>query len=416
MKLFFREVKLYKSISVLMIILAGKCFAQSTPVTLRINPEEAIGCSSSKLFATIDYVPLETTKESLFGRIDQLYVTNEYYIVLDTDTNSILLFLRNGKFHLKIQCGRATDELKAKFFVIDKERKLIKVGYYFNKTKTYNFEGKLIISEEEKPEFEYLYFLPGSTSVSYALNYDYKKSRQDSADYEVKIKKNGKVFQQVFPYVNYNKVIGNMDRLSGAGSSFLESGDDSTVNLIRYYGYTVYSISGSGSRPIYNYIFPQQLSLPIDFMSNPAYYGKRIEYIKNNKDVIYAVSNFFSLNQFLFFKLKALAKGGESYIYDRSLNLLIAADHLESDAANCYLPITMNGSYRSANFITYSFLTTDGKCIYASVSSREMFNAYNASHGKKVKYDERLQEYFKNSSAKSNPVIIQLKPRSQFLL
>ena len=77
MKLLFRKILIYCNIIAAFIAQTGNCFAQSIPITLRINPEEAIGCPSSKLFADINYIPLETNKESLFGRIDQLYVTKE---------------------------------------------------------------------------------------------------------------------------------------------------------------------------------------------------------------------------------------------------------------------------------------------------------------------------------------------------
>ncbi|SEB12182.1 hypothetical protein SAMN05660909_05648 [Chitinophaga terrae (ex Kim and Jung 2007)] len=413
MKMVHSKILLYCNIIAVLIIQTGKCLGQSIPVSLRINPEEAIGSTSSKLFSDIDYIPLETNKTSLFGRIDQLYVTSEYFIILDVDTNSILLFRRNGEFHLKIKCGRTTDELKARFFTVDNERKLIKVGYYFNKTKTYNFEGVLQTSEEEKNEFDYLYLLPDNITVSYALNYNNKKYRHDSINYAIKVTKGDSILQRQLPYLNYNRVIRNEDRISGPGNLFLESSNDSSVNLLGYYGYTVYSISRNNVKPAFNYIFPQEISLPADFLTNSSYYGKRIEYLKNHPSVIFTVANFFALNQFIFFKLISV-KGGASYIYDRNSNLLIATDHIESDSANCYLPITMNGSYPSDNFISYSFLTTYNGKIYASISSREMFNARKASADKQVQYSQHLKDYFDSSTVNSNPVIIELKPRTHF--
>lgn len=60
--------------------------------TLRVDPDNAFGASASEAFQSATYIPLETTKESTFGKIDKLEITDEYFIVLDENTNSILFF------------------------------------------------------------------------------------------------------------------------------------------------------------------------------------------------------------------------------------------------------------------------------------------------------------------------------------
>src|SRR3954467_7786076 len=66
--------------------------------TLRIDPLNSFGGSASEVFETANYIPLETTKESLFGSIDQLEVTDQYFIILDQNTNCILFFKKDGKY------------------------------------------------------------------------------------------------------------------------------------------------------------------------------------------------------------------------------------------------------------------------------------------------------------------------------
>ena len=80
-------------------------FSIAQPTTIRIDPAHARGGTASQIFEKVNFIPLETTKESLFGKIDQLAVTKDYFIILDEQTNSILIFKKNGKFHAKIAGG-----------------------------------------------------------------------------------------------------------------------------------------------------------------------------------------------------------------------------------------------------------------------------------------------------------------------
>ncbi|RYE37744.1 MAG: 6-bladed beta-propeller, partial [Sphingobacteriales bacterium] len=73
--------------------------------TLRVDPSNSFGASASEAFDSATYIPLETTKESIFGKIDKLEVTDKYFIILDENTNSILFFDRQGKFQHKIYGG-----------------------------------------------------------------------------------------------------------------------------------------------------------------------------------------------------------------------------------------------------------------------------------------------------------------------
>ena len=59
--------------------------AQST--TIRIDPAHARSGTASQIFEEVNYIPLETTKESLFGKIDQLAVTEDYFIMQSQLTN-----------------------------------------------------------------------------------------------------------------------------------------------------------------------------------------------------------------------------------------------------------------------------------------------------------------------------------------
>lgn len=67
-------------------------------VTLRIDPQSARGANVSQVFDEVKFIPLETTKESLFGSIYDLRIVKNQFILFDQDTKAVLIFGRDGKF------------------------------------------------------------------------------------------------------------------------------------------------------------------------------------------------------------------------------------------------------------------------------------------------------------------------------
>lgn len=64
-----------KKILFIFVLLAPSILTNAQATILRIHPSSARGGIVSQLFDKIKFIPLETTKESLFGRIDQLEAT-----------------------------------------------------------------------------------------------------------------------------------------------------------------------------------------------------------------------------------------------------------------------------------------------------------------------------------------------------
>ena len=123
----------------------------TTIVTLRIDPQSARGAAVSQLFDEVKFVPLETTKESLFGNISQLKVANNKYIIFDYDTRSVLLFNTDGKFIAKIDAAKLQtdkgDKEKAQsygFKTIEEEGIPYIVIFTNNNAQYFDFEGKFI--------------------------------------------------------------------------------------------------------------------------------------------------------------------------------------------------------------------------------------------------------------------------------
>jgi hypothetical protein len=75
----------------------------------------------SELIDTVTYIPLETNKESLIGRIDRIKFYNNYIYLYDRISNTIFQFYKNGKFISKYhRLGRGPFEYeKLQDFDID---------------------------------------------------------------------------------------------------------------------------------------------------------------------------------------------------------------------------------------------------------------------------------------------------------
>jgi hypothetical protein len=74
--------------------------------TLRIDPTTARGAAASQVFEEIKFIPLETTKESLFGSIHQFRIADGNYVIWDYDTKAILIFNKDGKYKAKINASK----------------------------------------------------------------------------------------------------------------------------------------------------------------------------------------------------------------------------------------------------------------------------------------------------------------------
>nr|WP_262919738.1 6-bladed beta-propeller [Niabella hibiscisoli] len=76
----------------------GTASAQTIPV---LDPARAVDTSFSALFDDVEIIPLETRPASVFGIVKQLLVTDEYFIILDPDTDAVLFFDKKGRFLTK---------------------------------------------------------------------------------------------------------------------------------------------------------------------------------------------------------------------------------------------------------------------------------------------------------------------------
>jgi len=65
---------------------------------IKINIDKSQVFDVSNLMKLWDYIPLETTGESIIKKIDKIYVTDSFILIFDSKLSEILLFNKKGKF------------------------------------------------------------------------------------------------------------------------------------------------------------------------------------------------------------------------------------------------------------------------------------------------------------------------------
>jgi hypothetical protein len=375
-----------------------------------------MGTNVSQIFEEVNYIPLETNKESIFGKIDQLYVTNRYFIILDHDTNCILFFFKDGKFHCKIKGGTASKTdfpTGTRFFTVDKEKSELSFKIGNSKIAVFDFDGKKIREDSIYESYSY-YNLSQKKIVHSYFNLN-QKNPTESITNELFWQLDKKIYKNALPYAVKQSPIAASDLIGGGSreSAFYENAENGTVTYFRPYDYNIYQLNSDSLWINYTFILPQNISLPGDFRSNPIYYGRRINFLlRENKELVYNISHFYKLGNLLFFRFgNGNANINNSFIFSLQTSTLFAVDHIASDSSNYFLPIFLSYGHPSITFANANFLTTDGTYIYTTAPSLDMFEAKNVTANKHIQYSGSLKSYFDKRNKDDNPVIIQIKPR-----
>jgi len=411
---------LKKILSALIIVSAfftiNGAFAQSSKVDsssfvkLRIDPQAAKGTKVSNIFENVNFIPLETKKESLFGRIARLKVIENTFLVYDSDSRTIFIFDSKGKYVNKIEANKIDDGNKTinlfNFEVQNENNEkviVIKGGKYVF---LYDLNGKFIKKADQKYDIN-----TGRTRIENS-KYSYQKNWQssDSTKYGFAFFMDDKINSTYFPVKQntqtrdyYLSVVGNN-----------QENINRNYFITRNYDYNIYQFQPPKLKLNYQLIFPASYSLPADFNENPIYIGEanRKLYFENNKSVIYGLGNVHQFGRHLFFKVgtkSPISARRNALIYNTNTGELISIGNIEPDEKSYYLPITDIGN--GVEFSFFGFLASDDKFLYTSYSSKSMFEFKDGSSEKSNKYNSVLTEYFGTQDKKSNPIIIQLKPK-----
>ena len=212
-----------KHVLVALFLLMTDVLAGQTPKTLYFDPASTMGAPASRLFENITYIPLETTKQSLFGQISRLVVTQQYFIIFDFDTQGLYFFDKAGKFIKKYKDDKYTI---ASMQLMEKENALYLLQMNRNYRPTEQERDELIrnpfsksnmkygrsvfysladIAKEEiteVPDFRIsmtnpIYLAPDQWAYSMVLA---DKSAKDTVDYELKLSDGSNTTCAYYPF------------------------------------------------------------------------------------------------------------------------------------------------------------------------------------------------------------------------
>lgn len=279
---------------------------------IRIAPDLAAVGTGEDLFDSIRYVPLETTKESEFRTISQLVATHDRYIILDRQLNTVLFFAKDGSFIQKISPkskGLPKSYKSIGGFNVNEQERFI-VCYFTDTIPNYYFDMKgNFLREEPKKwvareglfkgmEVRYNGFRSGGIEAEEGL----------FPNLEVYDAKNGERISSYFYYdtarMDYAKEV------FISGPYFYASGPDRFF-FSQPYDYSLYELLPDGKlTEKYRIIIPMEIALPLDFLSDSSYDGKRQEYIRNTyptrenidqrrKPVVYVFKNVYQIKNWL---------------------------------------------------------------------------------------------------------------------
>jgi hypothetical protein len=401
---------------ILVILLTGvNATAQEVP-KLRIDPAQAYGGNVSDYFDSIEYIPLETTKKSLFGESARMILTDSSIVISDNDTRAVLFFSNSGRYLSKVQFSQSILNIPSADY--DKTNNIIIVGYY-NEVKQkrensfYSITGKLLsLDSVTKKNIVYNYYLSLNNGYSLKTNsciFLTTEKPRDTVHYAIDVYKGSKLYKSFLPYnPKYDMAICGLVGYMSIGR---------VVNETAYYcvplRYLVYRVSKDTVTKMFQFVFPANRSLPERIINS-----KKLETIDSvnhalwgDSRIILNVSDIFFNNRSLFFHLiprrYIYTEGSDeinqyNFIYDTISHKLVSLERMSPDTKSYYLSFfDERGSI--------SGLSYDHGYFYTSISSLEMFSAKEATKSKYPQYPPVLQEYFSTQNRKANPVIVKMK-------
>lgn len=364
--------------------------------TIRIDPDNSSGGTISQLTDSVSYIPLETTKESLFGRIDKLILTNKYFFILDHSTDVILLFTRNGKFYSKISLDKwiktpNRESLGIRDFTVNEKSGIIVVSHEEKQKNLYffDFHGKLL-----KVNNDNVWVTFGCIDEDHYL----MESYEDIADTSQKLAGNciitGKGITALQKFLLRH--IDTKFDLRG-GRSITQVQNSNTLFYTRSYDYNAYLINSNGITDIYRFVFPLQYTLPKDFLS-ASFFGKQQLYL-SKYPVIFTLSDVYKIKNYLLFSV--YNQSHLNLIYNINTGNLFTPENITADSTNGYLPISSGDPT--------NILAADTSSFYTSIPAYELIRAYEETKDKKPVYSLVMKAFFKTKNRQSNPIIVQLR-------
>ncbi|GAA3923889.1 6-bladed beta-propeller [Chitinophaga oryziterrae] len=387
-----------KSIKIILFIifLSGALYAQDS-VTIRMDPDNVLGGSVSQLFDSVEYIPLQTTKESLFGRIDRLQVADDLFFILDRSSDQVLIFKKDGKYKSKIQMQRyvkSTTQQGISSFMVDEDKKWVIVN---NDTKPdvlyfFNYQGNLVktIVGKQWSNFGYL----DQHNYLMAANGDILDSASGLrancliTDTSTKVIKKSLV-----------KIVPGM---MGSGQVVDKVPGEKEVIYAGAFDFSIYKIGITGIENKIKFIFPVIYTPPKEIYGTS--YENQIKYTHEvNPKMLMGFLDIHTSGNFLTFSLMHIGFGHPSYIYSASSQNIYSMGNINTDSAHYFLPVISDGG---------NIYAADRNYFYSHIPVYYFKSGYNDNlKNRKAAYPDKIRRLYTSFGNYDNPIIIRLKPK-----
>jgi hypothetical protein len=390
--------------------------AQTIP-KWRIDPSQAYGGYVSEYFNSVEYIPLETTKESLFGDIAQMVITDSSIVVSDLDTKSIYFFSPAGKYITKV---KMKDHQMVANLSIDGESKEIVIVSYHPvlgiSHANYTFTGtRLEHNKLLKNQSTGLTSIGGGYFVQFnSCYFSPDQKPKDSVFYLINIYKGSELYKSLLPY---NQSMKKAFCLFGGTLSGIQNNQckNGSFYISTPYEHMLYKITKDTAFQVYQFVFPAKRVIADKIIqSNDLPYLDSVRRnTQNSTEIIVDVRNVLFYKNLLLFKLNpgkyifntgSVNESQYNFIYDTVSGKLVSLEHMTPDKKCFYLPLLGNGMMTIMNGLYF----LDGS-FYSAVSSLQMFTSEEKNRTNNPQYSSALKEYFRTQNRKSNPVIVRMK-------
>ncbi|MFT4202302.1 MAG: 6-bladed beta-propeller [Chitinophagaceae bacterium] len=397
-------------ISLSILLWALWTYAQSNQTAIRIDPTYAIGGKASQIFDEVSFMPLETTRESTFGILQDIQVSSNYITFFDVSTNAIFIFDKKGRLHGKITelpslNKEAADHFSAlRYFRMRQESENIYIVYdvhndaHTRHLAVFSPDGKLLSEKTLNSSFNRLSVCFTFLDSAMAL---FASDRKDphSNYYFYKVNNFDTVISNIMPVTEDDPL-----SFSWTNSYALMSTSLNGSIWSRMYDYSAYCFDKKGLPTSYKVLLPASLALLPEFYIDSSVLGNKkrcLEYLSGHRDRVSYLTDLYKIKQILAFHFVKynMASPYDSYLYSLTSGKLYSVGRIGADSLCYFLPI----------FTLGSVVGTEDDYIYVSVPSFVLFNTMEDFPHKEWQSDPALKEYFTTQNRKSNPILVRLK-------
>ncbi|ATL46705.1 hypothetical protein COR50_05650 [Chitinophaga caeni] len=401
-------------ICILVNLLTNKLHAQDS-MEIRIAPNYAMGGKCSELFQSVRYIPLETSKKCIIGRVRKLYVAKDNFIVYDDTRNQIVIFDRNGKYLSKINDLSGSSKIPAWDILFENisidyvnNKIIVLPNYVHEKIRDiifeFDFNGKLLA----KRKFDVSNFGRSFASLgddAFFIKYEQGGSlwKTLKKKYTFAVIKNGKVLSNILP-CSEHPILENQDNLFVVNMVEKWAKGTQSVFFNQAYKDEIYEIDTGGVRKKYKLILPIEYSIPTDFLSNSIYNGKRLDTLIAHNKWVYGFDEIYGQDDILLLKyLNTENNNYNKYLRINFLNgMFYSFNFIEPDTLSYYLPVVSD------------VLVMANDKIYSALNTRDLMDAYSRNTFKKVYKENSSVPIISSINKLSNPVIVEITPKVDF--